>query len=105
VAHAGLKQEYHGRTSGRVRELCLYGDTTGQVDEFGLPVRLEWASGYRGEARVVYGHAPVARPEWLNLTANIDTGCVFGSTPESQYAAVGAAGRINNDRAVWIVPG
>jgi len=27
---------------------------------------------------VVYGHTPVAEPEWLNRTINIDTGCVFG---------------------------
>ncbi|MFN9510122.1 MAG: polynucleotide kinase-phosphatase [Planctomycetota bacterium] len=96
VAHAGLKLEYHGRTSGRVREFCLYGDTTGEVDEFGLPVRLDWASGYRGEARVVYGHTPVARPEWLNCTANIDTGCVFGGHltalryPENEFVSVPA---------------
>ena len=96
VAHAGLKEEYHGRTSGRVREFCLYGDTTGEVDEFGLPVRLDWASGYRGEARVVYGHTPVARPEWLNRTANVDTGCVFGGKltalryPEMEFVSVAA---------------
>lgn len=27
---------------------------------------------------VVYGHTPVAEPEWLNRRINIDTGCVFG---------------------------
>jgi protein phosphatase len=41
VAHAGLKEAFHGRSSGRVREFCLYGDTTGETDEFGLPVRLD----------------------------------------------------------------
>ena len=78
VAHAGLKEDYHGKASGRVREFCLYGDTTGESDEFGLPVRLDWAKDYRGEATVVYGHTPVPKPVWLNRTINIDTGCVFG---------------------------
>lgn len=78
VAHAGLKQEMQGRGSGKVREFCLYGETTGETDEFGLPVRYNWASEYRGDAMVVYGHTPVPRAEWLNRTINIDTGCVFG---------------------------
>jgi len=78
VAHAGMKQEMQGRASGRVREFALYGETTGESDEFGLPVRYNWAADYRGNAMVVYGHTPVHRPEWLNNTINIDTGCVFG---------------------------
>ena len=78
VAHAGIKEDYQGRASNRVRQFCLYGDTTGEVDEFGLPVRLNWAIDYRGEAMVVYGHTPVAEAVWLNRTINIDTGCVFG---------------------------
>lgn len=78
VAHAGLKQEYQGRSSGRVREFCMYGETTGETDEYGLPVRHNWASEYRGSAMVVYGHTPVNDPEWTNKTINIDTGCVFG---------------------------
>ena len=44
VAHAGLKEEMHGRGSGRVREFALYGETTGETDEFGLPVRHNWAA-------------------------------------------------------------
>jgi protein phosphatase len=78
VAHAGMKREMQGRASGHVREFALYGETTGESDEFGLPVRYNWAADYRGEAMVVYGHTPVHRPEWLNNTINIDTGCVFG---------------------------
>lgn len=78
VAHAGLKEEMQGRTSGRVRDFCLYGETTGETDEFGLPVRYNWAAEYRGKAKVVYGHTPVPEPEWLNKTINVDTGCVFG---------------------------
>ena len=78
VAHAGMKQAYQGRSSGRVRDFALFGETTGETDELGLPVRLEWARDYRGVATVVYGHTPVAEPEWINHTINIDTGCVFG---------------------------
>ena len=96
VAHAGLKEAYHGRSSGRVRAFALYGDTTGETDEFGLPVRLDWARDYRGHAAVVYGHTPVPEAEWLNGTANIDTGCVFGGKltalryPEMDLVSVSA---------------
>ncbi|WP_219507781.1 polynucleotide kinase-phosphatase [Nonomuraea ceibae] len=78
VAHAGLKEAYHGRASGRVRAFALYGDTTGETDEYGLPVRYPWAEEYRGRAMVVYGHTPTVQPEWVNNTICLDTGCVFG---------------------------
>ncbi len=78
VAHAGMKEEMQGRGSGKVRDFALYGETTGETDEFGLPVRYNWAAEYRGKAMVVYGHTPVPKPDWLNRTINIDTGCVFG---------------------------
>lgn len=78
VAHAGLKEAYHGRASGRVRSFALYGDTTGETDEFGLPVRLPWAQEYRGRALVAYGHTPTPTLEWINNTLCLDTGCVFG---------------------------
>ncbi len=78
VAHAGLPASMHGRGSAKVREFALYGETTGETDEFGLPIRYNWAADYRGSATVVYGHTPIPRPEWLNHTINIDTGCVFG---------------------------
>jgi polynucleotide kinase-phosphatase len=78
VAHAGITERYQGRASGRVRSFCLYGDTTGETDEFGLPVRYPWASDYRGKAIVAYGHTPVPAPEWINNTLCLDTGCVFG---------------------------
>lgn len=96
VAHAGMKEEMQGRGSGGVREFALYGDTTGERDEYGLPVRLNWAAGYRGAAMVVYGHTPVAEPQWLNRTVNIDTGCVFGGKltalryPEREFVSVAA---------------
>ncbi|MGH3390817.1 MAG: polynucleotide kinase-phosphatase, partial [Actinomadura sp.] len=78
VAHAGLKEAYHGRASGRVRAFALYGETTGETDEYGLPVRYPWAKDYRGTAMVVYGHTPVPEPEWVNNTICLDTGVVFG---------------------------
>ncbi|MGY4929207.1 polynucleotide kinase-phosphatase [Streptomyces sp. 900105755] len=78
VCHAGLPEKYHGRTSGRVRSHALYGDTTGETDEFGLPVRYPWAEDYRGRAAVVYGHTPVPEASWLNNTICVDTGAVFG---------------------------
>ena len=96
VAHAGMKAELQGRASGRVREFALYGETTGETDEFGLPIRIDWADEYRGNAMVVYGHTPVAEPQWVNRTINIDTGCVFGGKltalryPEKEIVSVPA---------------
>lgn len=96
VAHAGIKEEMQGRGSGAVRSFCLYGETTGETDEFGLPVRYDWAKEYRGKAQVVYGHTPVPEAEWLNRTIDIDTGCVFGGKltalryPEGELVSVKA---------------
>ncbi len=96
VAHAGMKAAMQGRGSGKVREFALYGETTGETDEFGLPVRFNWAAEYRGSATVVYGHTPVPELEWLNRTVNVDTGCVFGGKltalryPENEFVSVGA---------------
>ncbi len=97
VAHAGLREDLQGRASGAVRSFALYGETTGETDEFGLPVRYDWASDYRGHATVVYGHTPVPEAQWLNNTLNIDTGCVFGGHlsalryPENELVQVSAA--------------
>jgi protein phosphatase len=97
VAHAGLSEELQGRGSGKVRDFALYGETTGETDEYGLPVRYNWAAEYRGRATVVYGHTPVPEPEWLNNTVCIDTGCVFGGRltalryPEREFVSVAAA--------------
>ncbi len=96
VAHAGLKESMQGRGSGAVRAFCLYGETTGETDEFGLPVRYNWALEYRGQAMVVYGHTPVPEAQWLNRTIDIDTGCVFGGKltalryPERELVSVPA---------------
>ncbi|GAB4216933.1 MAG: hypothetical protein OHK0013_43940 [Sandaracinaceae bacterium] len=78
VAHAGLAEHLHGTDSRKARAFALYGDTNGEVDGYGLPVRRDWAAHYRGRAVVVYGHTPVERAEWHHETVCIDTGCVFG---------------------------
>ena len=97
VAHAGLPEHYHGRDSSKVRSFALYGQTTGQLDEYGLPQRLDWGASYGGQAAVVYGHTPIVEPRWVNRTINIDTGCVFGGSltalrwPEGELVNVPAA--------------
>jgi protein phosphatase len=96
VAHAGMKEEYIGRASAAIREFALFGETTGETDEFGLPVRVNWAADYKGKAIIVYGHTPTPAPQWLNRTINIDQGCVFGGTltalryPENELISVRA---------------
>ncbi|MGP5382279.1 polynucleotide kinase-phosphatase [Glutamicibacter arilaitensis] len=96
VAHAGLIEKYHGRASQRVRAFALYGQVSGEVDEYGLPVRYPWARDYRGDAAVLYGHTPVTEVAWINNTACLDTGCAFGGQlsalryPEREVVAVDA---------------
>ncbi|MCS7479866.1 polynucleotide kinase-phosphatase [Umezawaea endophytica] len=103
LAHAGLPENFHGRASGRVRSFALYGDTTGETDEFGLPVRYPWANDYRGKAMVLYGHTPVPKAEWVNGTLCLDTGVVFGGEltalryPEKELVSVAA-------HQVWYEP-
>ncbi|MBB3748189.1 polynucleotide kinase-phosphatase [Mycolicibacterium sp. BK634] len=103
VAHAGLPASYHGRASGAVRSFALYGDTTGETDEYGLPVRYPWADDYRGRAMVLYGHTPTIDAAWVNGTMCLDTGCVFGGRltalryPEREVVSVAA-------QKVWYEP-
>lgn len=103
VAHAGLPEAFHGRASGAVRSFALYGDTTGETDEYGLPVRYPWANEYRGRAMVLYGHTPTTVAEWINGTMCLDTGCVFGGRltalryPERELVSVAA-------QKVWYEP-
>jgi hypothetical protein len=97
VAHAGIKEDMFGRVTGPVREFCLYGETSGEHDEFGLPVRYNWAAEYAGATSIVYGHTPVPVAQWLNNTLCVDTGCVFGGNltalrwPEREIVSVPAA--------------
>jgi polynucleotide kinase-phosphatase len=103
VAHAGMPANYQGRASGRVRSFALYGDTSGETDEYGLPVRYPWANDYRGSAMVLYGHTPTLDAEWVNNTMCLDTGCVFGGKlsalryPEREVVSVPA-------EQVWYEP-
>src|SRR5439155_16023729 len=97
LAHAGLRADLQGRQSKRVEAFALYGETTGETDEFGLPVRGDWFADYHGSAAVVYGHTPVTEAKWINKTLNLDTGCVFGGRltalryPEGELLDVPAA--------------
>lgn len=96
VAHAGLKEEFHGRGSGKARAFALFGDVTGTT-EGGLPIRNNWQDDYQGKAMVVYGHTAVLEAIWINNTIDIDTGCVFGGNltalryPEREIVSVPAA--------------
>lgn len=91
VAHAGLKEAYHGRASGRVRSFALYGDTTGETDEYGLPC------GCRGRASTGAG------PPWSTGTRRWSG--PSGSTTPSAWtpAACSAAGspRCATPSASW----
>ncbi|GGN91074.1 hypothetical protein GCM10011610_50950 [Nocardia rhizosphaerihabitans] len=80
VAHAGLPESLHGSASGRARSFALYGSPTGEYDEYGLPIRYDWAQDYRGTATVLYGHTPVTKLTWVNNTLCLDTGAVFGGS-------------------------
>jgi protein phosphatase len=96
AAHAGMLDALIGRDSNQVREFALYGQTSGDLDEFGLPKRMNWSREYRGKAKIVYGHTPVGDPHWVNNTLNIDTGCIYGGAlsalryPELELVSVPA---------------
>ena len=96
IAHAGIREPMIGRTSGEIRSFCLYGETSGETDEFGLPIRYHWAAEYKGNIAIVYGHTPVPEAEWVNNTLCVDTGCAFGGKltalrwPERQIISVPA---------------
>lgn len=94
VVHAGMKEDLIGRSSKKVRSFALYGETTGETDEFGLPIRYLWAKDYKGKALILYGHTPNKEIKKMNNTINIDTGCVFGNKltayryPEGDFVEV-----------------
>ena len=96
VAHAGIKETMIGSTSDQVRRFCLYGDTSGERDASGLPIRYHWAAEYKGRTTIVYGHTPVSQAHWVNNTLCLDTGCCFGGRlsclrwPEREIVSVGA---------------
>lgn len=100
VAHAGLPERYHGVESSRARAPAVWGQSTGEVDARGFPVRHPWFEEYSGSATVLYGHTPVEEPVWVNGTLCLDTGCAFGGAltavrwPEREPVSVPA-------RRVW----
>ena len=110
VAHGGMREALQGRDDPRVRDFALYGETTGTLDEQGLPIRTDWAASYGGAAIVVYGHTPVREPEWLNRTINIDTGCVYGGGltalryPELELVTVPARRRYRESKRRLLPP-
>lgn len=104
ICHAGIKEEYIGRTDKRVETFVLYGDITGESDEKGRPIRRDWAKHYHGKRWIIYGHTPVKEPRIVNHTINIDTGCVFGNAlsayqlPEKNLVSVRSQQPLNEDK-------
>lgn len=96
VSHAGLPARLQGRASRRVRSHCLYGETTGETDDRGYPIRVDWAAAETSGAFVVYGHTPVDVPKPAPRALCIDTSCVFGGSltafrwPEREVVSVTA---------------
>jgi len=78
IAHAGIREDFIGRTNKEVQTFVLYGDVNGEKLPDGRPVRKDWAKYYQGNRIIVYGHTPVHNVRIVNHTYNIDTGCVFG---------------------------
>jgi protein phosphatase len=103
VAHAGLKEAYHGPRVGPgalVRAVRRHHRRDRRVRPAG---RYPWADDYRGRRWFLYGHTPTPEPEWVNNTMCLDTGCVFGGKltalryPEKQVVSVAA-------EQVWYEP-
>lgn len=96
VAHAGLKPEMIGKQGGKVRSFALYGETTGETDGYGTPVRRNWALEHPGEPAIVYGHVAAPDVQAVNNTWCLDTGCCFGGRltalrwPEQELLSVPA---------------
>ena len=97
IAHAGLRDTWLGRSTSQVRDFCLYGETTGESDAFGMPIHLDWASEYRSDTLMVFGHTAGKEVRFAGNTRCIDTGCVYGGKltamryPEREFVSVDAA--------------
>jgi protein phosphatase len=96
VAHAGMREEYVGRTDGQVKQFTLYGDVRGFEPGTNKPIRHDWASEYHGETLIAYGHTPQEKVRFVGNTINLDSGCVFGGEltalryPEREVVSVPA---------------
>jgi protein phosphatase len=97
VVHAGLPQELHGTDTPQTRDIALFGTPTGQRDQYGIKILVDWSHNYHGDAVVVWGHLPIGEAVWINNTIDIDTGCVHGGSltalryPERELVSVPAA--------------
>jgi len=78
--HAALPEEIQDKSSnpGMLRNIALYGVTTGATSEDGFPERLDWAADYTAAPIVLHGHTPMEEARSLNRVVCLDTGCVFG---------------------------
>jgi protein phosphatase len=94
VTHAGIREDYIGKSHSKVKTFVLYGDITGEKNPDGSPVRRDWAKHYKGKSLIVYGHTPVIDVRWVGKTVNLDTGAVFGGKlsalryPEKEIVSV-----------------
>ena len=94
-AHAGIKDEFIGQESSRIKDFCRYGDVAG-MDEKGKPIRKDWFNNHKGDQLIVWGHDPKPEPMMINNTLNIDQGAVFGGKltcfryPEREFVFVEA---------------
>jgi len=82
VAHAGIKDEYIGRTDKKVKSFVLYGETTGKFTPEGFPERVDWTKKRKvkpDSPKIVYGHVVFPEPYINNKCYGIDTGCVLGN--------------------------
>lgn len=91
--HAGIRDDYIGKESTKIRNFCRYGDVAG-MDESGKPIRREWYQNRKGNLLIIWGHDPKREPLEINNTINIDQGAVFGGKltafryPERQFVFV-----------------
>jgi protein phosphatase len=99
MVHAAYREDAFG---GKARSLALYGETTGEMDASGYPVRLDtWETEYAGGKTIVHGHVVVSEPTVRNVSnggriVNVDTGACFGGKltalrfPEMEFVSVAA---------------
>ena len=96
IAHAGIEEPMIGKAGKVLLSFTLYGQTTGETDDFGLPVRQDWAANYSGKATIVYGHSVTVTPKFVGKTICLDSGCCFGGKltalryPEKELVSVPA---------------
>ncbi|MEJ5173410.1 MAG: metallophosphoesterase [Hydrogenothermaceae bacterium] len=82
VAHAGIKDEFIGRTDKQVKSFVLYGQTTGRYTEKGFPERVDWTKERKiseNSPKIIYGHVVYDEPYINNNCYGIDTGACLGN--------------------------